>query len=396
MKGEGPLYDELHERFEQAVEPQPVHRFLASLPPLLREHGAPHQLVVSTRYDLALERAFEEAGEEVDVVTYVAAGRYRGKFWHRPPGEEPRPIDVPNTYATELSLERRTVLLKLHGAVDLLPEREWESFVITEDDYFDYLGRSDVAARCRSRSRATAPQPLPLHRLRDGRLEPAPRHAPALGRPACRLPLVGDRPRADAARARVLAPLRRRRRRRRAERLRRPALAAARALGMTPSSPYRGLAPFEDSELDALFFFGREHDSEIVVANLIASRFTVLYGPSGVGKSSLLLASVARTLRELPEQPLVVVFSELDGGSRARAGGGRRRREGAARGRRSGRGGARRLPDPRPGRGVLRLPRRGHAVRGGARRARDAAAAGERPALAAGGHARSPRPPRRR
>jgi WD40 repeat protein len=78
---------------------------------------------------------------------------------------------------------------------------------------------------------------------------------------------------------------------------------------MTTSSPYRGLAPFEDSELDALFFFGREHDSEVVVANLIASRFTVLYGPSGVGKSSLLLASVARALRELPEQPLVVVFS---------------------------------------------------------------------------------------
>ena len=45
---------------------------------------------------------------------------------------------------------------------------------------------------------------------------------------------------------------------------------------MTSSSPYRGLAPYEDSELDALFFFGREHDSEIVVANLIASRFTVL------------------------------------------------------------------------------------------------------------------------
>ena len=53
---------------------------------------------------------------------------------------------MPNTYATELSLERRTVLLKLHGAVDPFPEREWESFVITEDDYIDYLGRSDVAS----------------------------------------------------------------------------------------------------------------------------------------------------------------------------------------------------------------------------------------------------------
>ncbi len=36
--------------------------------------------------------------------------------------------------------------------------------------------------------------------------------------------------------------------------------------------PTSGLAPFEDTELDALYFFGRERDTEIVVANLIASR----------------------------------------------------------------------------------------------------------------------------
>ena len=146
MQGSGPLYDELHLRFEEAVEPRPLHRFLARLPASLRERGAPHQLIVTTNYDLALERAFEEAGEEVDVVTYVATGSSRGKFWHRAPGQEPCAIDVPNTYATELSLERRTILLKLHGAVDPFPEREWESFVITEDDYIDYLGRSDVAS----------------------------------------------------------------------------------------------------------------------------------------------------------------------------------------------------------------------------------------------------------
>ena len=78
---------------------------------------------------------------------------------------------------------------------------------------------------------------------------------------------------------------------------------------MNLRSPYRGLAAYDDSALDALYFFGRERDSEIVVANLIASRLTVLYGPSGVGKSSLLRASVARSLRRLPEEPLVVVFS---------------------------------------------------------------------------------------
>jgi WD40 repeat protein len=78
---------------------------------------------------------------------------------------------------------------------------------------------------------------------------------------------------------------------------------------LTAAGPYKGLAPFGDSELDGLLFFGREREREIVVANLIAARLTVLYGPSGVGKSSLLRAGVARSLRDLPEQPVVVVFS---------------------------------------------------------------------------------------
>jgi DNA-binding SARP family transcriptional activator len=145
MRGSGPLYDELHARYEAAVEPGPLHRFLASLPRLARERGSPYPLIVTTNYDLALEQAFADAGEEIDVVAYVASGPHRGRFWHRRPDEPPQPIDVPNTYAVELSLERRPVLLKLRGAVDTQPEREWESFVITEDDYIDYLGRADLA-----------------------------------------------------------------------------------------------------------------------------------------------------------------------------------------------------------------------------------------------------------
>lgn len=144
MRGAGRLWDELHERFQAAIEPEPVHRFLASLPPLLRERGVPHQLIVTTNYDLGLERAFEEAGEELDVVAYVASGPNQGRFWHRPPGEPPRPVEVPNAY-TDLSLDERTVLLKLRGAVDPHPEREWESFVATEDDHIDFLGRSELA-----------------------------------------------------------------------------------------------------------------------------------------------------------------------------------------------------------------------------------------------------------
>jgi len=63
-------------------------------------------------------------------------------------------------------------------------------------------------------------------------------------------------------------------------------------------SPYKGLVPFEDSDVDALLFFGRERESRIIAANVLASRLTVLYGPSGVGKSSVLRAGVAHQLRE--------------------------------------------------------------------------------------------------
>jgi hypothetical protein len=46
------------------------------------------------------------------------------------------------------------------------------------------------------------------------------------------------------------------------------------------------------SESDSEFFFGRELDRDVITANLIASRLTLLYGPSGVGKSSVLHAGV--------------------------------------------------------------------------------------------------------
>ena len=73
-------------------------------------------------------------------------------------------------------------------------------------------------------------------------------------------------------------------------------------------SPFKGLAPFDDSELDTLLFFGRERESEIVRANLVAARLTLLYGPSGVGKTSLLRAGVAHPLRTV-DGAAVVLFS---------------------------------------------------------------------------------------
>ena len=146
MKGSGPLYDELHDLLSTRAPPTSVHRSLASVAGHLRVRGARRQLLVTTGYDLALEQAFLDAGEEFDVVSYLASGRDGGKFCHVRPDGTVQVIDVPNRYATELDLERRTVILKLHGTVDPGPEREWESFVVTEDDYLDYLPESDLAA----------------------------------------------------------------------------------------------------------------------------------------------------------------------------------------------------------------------------------------------------------
>lgn len=66
--------------------------------------------------------------------------------------------------------------------------------------------------------------------------------------------------------------------------------------------PYKGLMPYQEE--DANFFFGREPEKEIITANLIASRLTVFYGASGVGKSSVLRAGVVRHLQEQAERNL--------------------------------------------------------------------------------------------
>ncbi len=63
-----------------------------------------------------------------------------------------------------------------------------------------------------------------------------------------------------------------------------------------PLEPYKGLAPYLESDSD--LFFGRERETEIICANLMAARLTLLYGESGVGKSSVLLAGAAHQLRE--------------------------------------------------------------------------------------------------
>lgn len=60
--------------------------------------------------------------------------------------------------------------------------------------------------------------------------------------------------------------------------------------------PFVGLAPFTEAERH--LFFGRSKECAIVIDNILAARVTVLFGQSGVGKSSLLDAAVIPALRE--------------------------------------------------------------------------------------------------
>ena len=123
----------------------------------------------------------QTAGEEVDVVSHLALGRYRGKFVHVTPDGAATLIEVPNAYG-DLSLDHRTVILKILGGIDQRPERAWESFVVSEDDHIDYLAQAEITVVLPVTLAArAAPEPLPLPRLSAPRVEPAGVPPPGLG-----------------------------------------------------------------------------------------------------------------------------------------------------------------------------------------------------------------------
>jgi CHASE2 domain-containing sensor protein len=92
---------------------------------------------------------------------------------------------------------------------------------------------------------------------------------------------------------------------------------------VSSSAPYVGLDYF--LEEDAGLFFGRDAERKRIIGNLRASRLTLLYAESGVGKSSLLRAGVSARLREFAASSIAergsaryvpVVFSAWQGDSR--------------------------------------------------------------------------------
>jgi hypothetical protein len=155
LKEGGELYQRLHDLFDADYTWSPLHTFLAESQAELREHGRGAQVILTTNYDDLLERAFVKAKEPFDLITYVCRSpvENRGRFVHFAPGsEEPVPILQPNEYKG-LDLTQRAVILKMHGAVRRGPAFDEDNYVITEDNYIDYLAHTDISG--------LLPKPIP-------------------------------------------------------------------------------------------------------------------------------------------------------------------------------------------------------------------------------------------
>jgi hypothetical protein len=142
--GSGPLYDSLHEVFDQNFPPTPVHEFLADLPRKSELVRKP-PLIVTTNYDDLMETSFTVRDVPFDLIVYSAEGPYEGKFCYRPPGGRIEPICDPKSNV-EIDPDLRPVILKIHGFVDResASTENDDSYVITEDHYIEYLTRMDL------------------------------------------------------------------------------------------------------------------------------------------------------------------------------------------------------------------------------------------------------------
>ena len=139
LNNEKEFYEQL-EKVKVGCQPNQLHKFFATLPRIMREkrYYPPYPLIVTTNYDRALEKAFEEAGEPFDLVFYSNAidAQEKDRFIHQTPDGTFHEIRVPNRYKG-FSFDKRPVILKLYGTVEQI--QQGESLVITEEHYIEYL-----------------------------------------------------------------------------------------------------------------------------------------------------------------------------------------------------------------------------------------------------------------
>jgi hypothetical protein len=152
VRGESNVFRWAREILAVDWEPGPVHRYLAHFPKRLEELGLEKRylMIVTPKYDAALERAFREEGEPFDVALYIARREAAdtGRFVHLPWGRtDPVPVLRANDYndfpfIADDGRLTRTVIVRINGAIDdPSAGYPWKgNYLITQDHYIDYLG----------------------------------------------------------------------------------------------------------------------------------------------------------------------------------------------------------------------------------------------------------------
>jgi HEAT repeat protein len=271
------IRDQLEERADQA---QPIHRLIAGLTDCT--------VLVTTALNRALERAFADLGRPLDVVI----------------GN----IDI------AFENERRAQLYKLRGSLDRA-----ESLIMTEDDqerFFDdqsslsvvlqgYLARKTILFIGYD---LDDPHFKRLYRKVTAPLDNYARRAYAFGEaPPPRVSLWCKQHGISVVQAdstvflRILVD-------QLAARARPPAAVAPVSAEdvLLPEHPYKLLDYYEAE--DTSIFFGRQLEIQGLSALIHAHRLSLLYGASGVGKTSLLLAGALPRL-ERTDPPYTAVYA---------------------------------------------------------------------------------------
>lgn len=127
---------QLRDLLNRQYQPGPLHHFIASVP-------SP-QVIVVTNYDTLVEQAFLAAGKPYDLVVYPAdrPDFANALLWWPHGATEPSPVEANKL---DIDLTKTTVIYKMHGTIS--PQNaEWDNFVITEEDYVEFLSRMTRSA----------------------------------------------------------------------------------------------------------------------------------------------------------------------------------------------------------------------------------------------------------
>jgi len=137
------LRERLQYIFDRECQPSGIHHYLADI----ARHdvdGKPRGtplLIVTTNYDDLVERAFEQASppRPYDLVVYPTDREDVGAsvLWWKHGAAEPVAVPPKRLF---IDLETTNVIYKMHGSVDRR-KNNFDSYVITEEDYVDFLSR---------------------------------------------------------------------------------------------------------------------------------------------------------------------------------------------------------------------------------------------------------------